>query len=88
MAVVAVVGLGGALSGAVGGGSDADGPLPPLATSGTTATPSASATSLDAERQAALDRLEKKAQQQAHRIEQRRSAPSSRRRSPPTARSS
>jgi hypothetical protein len=70
VAVVAVVGLGAALSGAVGGGSDADGPLPPLATSGTTATPSGSATSSDAERQAALDRLEKKAQQQAHRIEQ------------------
>ena len=35
VAVVAVVGLGAALSGAVGGRSDADGPLPPLATSGT-----------------------------------------------------
>ncbi len=64
VAVVAVVGLGAALSGAVGGGPDADGPMPPLATSGTTATPPT------AEQQAALDRLEKKAQQQAHRIEQ------------------
>ena len=70
VAVVAVVGLGAALSGALGGESDADGPTPPLATSGTTATPSASATPSDAVRQAALARLEKQAQQQAHRIEQ------------------
>ena len=69
VAVVAVVGLGAALSGGVGGGSDADGPPAPIATSGTTATASASATS-DTVRQAALDRLEKKAEKQAHRIEQ------------------
>ena len=70
VAVVAVVGLGAALSGAVGGESDADGPTPPLATSGTTATPSATATPVDPVRQAALDRLAKKAQQRAHRIDQ------------------
>ena len=70
LAVIAVLGLGATLAGAVGGGSDAADPLPPLATSGTSATPSASATALDAVQQAALDRLAKKAQQQAHRIEQ------------------
>ena len=70
VAVVAVVGLGAALSGVVGGGPDADDPMPPLATSTTTATPSTSATPSDAARQAALDRLERKAQRQAHRIEQ------------------
>jgi hypothetical protein len=70
LAVVAVLGLGAALSGAVGGRSDADGPLPPLATSGTSATPSASATAREVLRQAALDRLKQQAQQQAHRIEQ------------------
>lgn len=70
VAVVAVLGAGAALSGVLGGGSDAEGPLPPLATSGTTATPSTNETPLSLERQAALDRLAKKAQQQAHRIEQ------------------
>ncbi len=64
-----MVGLGVALSGALAGGSDAEGPLPPFATSRTTATPSAPATPSDVQ-QKALDRLEKKAQQQAHRIEQ------------------
>jgi hypothetical protein len=70
VAVVAVVGLGAALSGVVGGRSDADGPLPPFATSSTTPAPSATTTPLDAQRQAALDRLENKAREQAHRIEQ------------------
>lgn len=77
-AVVAVVGLGAALAGAMGGHADADGPALPLATSGTSATssPTPSANhSGDAIRtaglQAALERLSSKARQQAHRIEQR-----------------
>ncbi len=70
VAVVGVVGLAAALSGAVGGGSHGDGPPPALTTSGTSAVPSATATPLSAERQAALDRLERKARRQAHRIEQ------------------
>jgi hypothetical protein len=70
VAVVAVLGVGAGLSGALGGGSDAEGPLPPLATSGTSATPSTTTSTADAERQAALDHLEEKAREQAHRIEQ------------------
>ncbi len=74
-AVVAVVGLGAALSGAVGGHADADGLPLPLATSGTSAAPSTGpsqgATLTTSERQAALERLSRKAQQQAHRVEQR-----------------
>jgi len=71
-AVVATVGLATALSGTVGRGSDAGGPLP-LATSGTSATPSAdpsgSATLTTTELQASLERLSRQAQR-AHRDEQ------------------
>ncbi len=67
VAVVAAVGAGVALSG-VGGEHGADGPTPPLATSGTSpkATPRPSA-----DGQAALDRLAEKARRQEHRMEQR-----------------
>jgi hypothetical protein len=69
-AVVAAIGVGVGLAGA-GSERGADGPPPPLATSGTTS--SASPTedpSVSADSQAALDRLARKARQQAHRLEQ------------------
>ena len=85
VAVVAVLGLGAAALRSPGRRDRT--PMarcPPLATSGTTATPSATATPLDAERQAALDRLEKKARQAgAPPSSSSTSAPCSRRRSAP-----
>jgi hypothetical protein len=70
LGVVAAVGVGVTVSGSLGDQSDADGPLPPFATSGTTATPSADATPLNSQTVSPLNRLAHKAQQQAHRIEQ------------------
>ena len=67
VAVVVAVGAGTALSG-IGGEHAADGPTPPLATSGTSPTP---APSPSADRRAALDALREKARQQEHRVEQR-----------------
>jgi hypothetical protein len=71
LAVVAAVGVGVTVSGSLGGDSDTDGPTPPLATSGTTATPSTPAPPSTTDQQAALDRLKRKAQQQAQLVEQR-----------------
>jgi hypothetical protein len=70
--VLAAVGAGAGLAG-VGGERGAD-PSPPLATSSTTASTNPSADpseEVSAEQQEALDRLARKAREQAHRLEQR-----------------